>query len=375
MSSDLERRTTDKVAHLVGQGPDWVTLVRGVSELVNDVIPFTRTCWHSVDPGTILFTGSVNQGVSCSGSWLAEHEYVIDDVNRWWFLARGSHHVGSDGRSTHGDLSRSARHRSREGYGIGDELRVSFVRDGVYWGAASFLREEGASFFDERDIALLSGLGEVIAEGLRRSMLTSAPGPNELDRVAAGPGVVVFDEHGQLESISPAAEMWIAEMIEVPAPADPSQSKAVQAVAARARSLLEGQDPLGLEARSRVRTRTGRWLLLYGTRLSGAAPDRVAVVLQPATGNEVAPLVALAYDLTDRECQVTRLCMQGRSTKQMAQDMQVSAYTVQDHLKAIFAKTRVRSRGELVGQIFLEHYVPRWEEAPSPPPGWLALGD
>jgi hypothetical protein len=188
VSSDLERRTTDKVAHLVGQGPDWVTLVRGVSELVNDVIPFTRTCWHSVDPGTILFTGSVNQGVSCSGSWLAEHEYVIDDVNRWWFLARGSHHVGSDGRSTHGDLSRSARHRSREGYGIGDELRVSFVRDGVYWGAAGFLRDEGASFFDERDIALLSGLGEVIAEGLRRSMLTSAPGPNELDRVAAGPG-------------------------------------------------------------------------------------------------------------------------------------------------------------------------------------------
>ena len=375
MSQDLERRTTDKVAHLAAAGHDWVTLVSRLSELVGDVIPFTRTCWHTVDPGTILFTGSVNQGVSCSGSWLAEHEYIIDDVNRWWFLARGSRHVGADGLATHGDLTRSARHRSREGYGIGDELRVSFVRDGIYWGAAGFLREEGEPFFEEREIALLSGLGEVIAEGLRRSLLASATAPGESDGVSAGPGVVVFDEHGHLESISPAAEMWIAEMIEMPAPADPSQSKAVQAVAARARTLGEGQDPLGLEARSRVRTRSGRWLLLYGTRLSGATADRVAVVLQPATGNEVAPLVALAYGLTERECQVTRLCMQGRSTKQMAHAMQVSAYTVQDHLKGIFAKTQVQSRGELIGQIFLEHYVPRWEEASTPPSGWLALGD
>jgi DNA-binding NarL/FixJ family response regulator len=63
--------------------------------------------------------------------------------------------------------------------------------------------------------------------------------------------------------------------------------------------------------------------------------------------------------------------MKGYSTKQIAQALSLSAYTVQDHLKSIFNKTGARSRGELVGQIFLEHYVPRWEDAPVGASGWL----
>jgi len=184
--------------------------------------------------------------------------------------------------------------------------------------------------------------------------------------------VVLFDEHGNVESMSPAAQRWIDDMVEIPPPREPGESKIVQAVAAQARALMAGQDPLELGARSRVHTRSGSWLLLYGTRLSGGADGRAAVIIQPAAPNEVAPLVALAYGLSERECQVTRLCMQGHSTKQIARTLGVSAYTVQDHLKSIFDKTGVRTRGELVGQVFLEHYVPRWEELSQAPDGWFA---
>ena len=64
--------------------------------------------------------------------------------------------------------------------------------------------------------------------------------------------------------------------------------------------------------------------------------------------------------------------MQGLSTRHMAHALALSPHTVQDHLKSIFAKTGVRSRSELVSQIFLEHYVPRWEDIEDVPVGWFA---
>lgn len=372
MKREVERRTRDNIERLARAGLDWVTFSVEATEKLRRAIPFDRSCWHMVDPGTVLFTGSLNQNVGCSGAWLAEYEYVAEDVNKWWFLARSGRRAGATSLATHGDLSRSARHRSREAYGIGDELRGSFVVNGAYWGAAGFLRDSDRPWFTEENVRFLASLSEPIAEAFRRALLTAWVTTEE--PCDEGPGVVVFDENGNAESISPAAERWIAQMIEIPPPSVPADSKILQVVAARARTLRAGQDPLELAARSRVQTKSGRWLLLYGTRLSGRADGRTAVIIQPAAPHEVAPLVALAYGLSKRERQITRLCMKGLSTKQIAQTLGMSPYTVQDHLKSIFDKTGARSRGELVGQIFLEHYVPRWEELPDSPPGWFATG-
>lgn len=372
MNRDDVRRTRAQIVRLARSGLDWVTFSTEASDALSRVVPFDRSCWHTVDPGTVLFTGSLNQNVGCSGSWLAEHEYAVEDVNKWWFLARSGRRAGASSLATHGDLSRSARHRSHEAVGIEDELRASFLVDGTYWGAAGFLRDVGQPWFTEDDVRFLVSLSQPLAEGFRRALLIASIPTDEPSQ--DGPGVVVFDDDGRAESISPAAERWIDQLVEVPPPSDPSESKTVQVVAARARALAAGQDPLALAARCRAQTRSGSWLLLYGTRLSGGVEGRTAVIIQPAASSDVAPLVALAYGLSDRECQVARLCMQGRSTKQMAQSLGVSPYTVQDHLKSIFAKTGVRSRGELVGQVFLEHYVPRWEDLADSPPGWFAKG-
>jgi DNA-binding CsgD family transcriptional regulator len=380
MDRDLVRATRTAVERIAGRPLDWVALAMQADELLRDALPHTRSCWHTVDPGTVLFTGSLNRDVGCSGSWLATHEYVVDDVNKWWFLARSGRLAGATSLATHGDLSRSARHRSHTAYGIGDELRVSFVVDGLYWGAVGFLREHGQPWFTELDIQHLAALSETLARAFRRALVTSTIVTPDFAEDA--PGVVVFDADGEPESVSPSAERWAAQMVEIPEPATAAESKMIRAVAARARALAAGQDPLQLAARSRVQTRSGQWLLLYGTPLSRGAdggedggPDcRTAVIIQPAAPREIAPLMALAYGLTDRERQITALCIRGSSTKEIARSLAISAYTVQDHLKAIFDKTGVRSRGELVGQIFLEHYVPLWEQLPESPGGWHGFG-
>jgi DNA-binding CsgD family transcriptional regulator len=372
MNRERLRRARREITGLADSRLDWVSFAQATSEVLAGIVPFDRNCWHTVDPGTVLFTGNLNQGIACSGSWLATYEYLVDDVNKWWFLARSGRIAGATGLATHGDPSRSPRHRSHENYGIGDELRVSFVIGGTYWAAAGLLRDSDRRWFTEDEVGCLALLSEPIAHGFRRALLVTAPGA--IDGPAHGPGVIVLDGQGHPESVSPGAEHWIGQMVEIPPPAIPAESKIIQAVAARARSLDLGQDPLDVGARSRVRTRSGSWLLLYGTRLAGGADAaRTAVIIQPATPAAVAPLVTLAYGLSERESQVTRLCMAGLSTRQMANALALSPHTVQDHLKSIFAKTGVRSRSELVGQILLEHYVPRWEDIPDIPAGWIAM--
>ena len=364
----MVRATRTEVERLALRSLDWVTLATHLDEVLRRALGYTRSCWHTVDPGTVLFTGSLNRDIDCSGSWLAKHEYVVDDVNKWWFLARSGRLAGATSLATHGDPTRSARHRSHEAYGIDDELRVSFVVDGNYWAAAGLLREQGEPWFTEHDVRLVASLSATLARAFRRALLTSTvvtPCQQE-----DAPGVVVFDADGELESISPSADRWAAQMVEIPEPATAADSKMIRAVAARARAIPAGQDPLQLAARSRVQTRSGQWLLLYGTPLSSSPDGRTAVIVQPAAPREIAPLMALAYGLTDRERQVTAFCIRGNSTKEIAQHLAISPYTVQDHLKAIFDKTGVRSRGELMGQIFLEHYVPLWENISDSPAGW-----
>jgi predicted transcriptional regulator len=45
-------------------------------------------------------------------------------------------------------------------------------------------------------------------------------------------------------------------------------------------------------------------------------------------------------------------------TAEIADELFLSAHTVRDHVKAIFAKVGVSSRGELVARLFAEYYQP-----------------
>ena len=68
----------------------------------------------------------------------------------------------------------------------------------------------------------------------------------------------------------------------------------------------------------------------------GDADSRIALTFEPIRPHELAPLIADAYELTDREWAVTQLVARGLATDAIARRLFLSPWTVQDHLKSIF---------------------------------------
>jgi DNA-binding CsgD family transcriptional regulator len=77
-------------------------------------------------------------------------------------------------------------------------------------------------------------------------------------------------------------------------------------------------------------------------------------VIGPAGPGTVLPILAAAYGLTGRELEVIRGVLAGQSTREISASLYISGYSVQGHLKAIFAKVGGGSRGELDHRLALQ---------------------
>lgn len=132
--------------------------------------------------------------------------------------------------------------------------------------------------------------------------------------------------------------------------------------------------PLDLTPRIRLRTASDRWLVLHASRLrTTGAEGQIAVIFEEARPSEIAPLIVDAFGLTKREGEKTQLVLRGLSTAEVSEKLHITPNTVHDHFKAIFDKVGVRSRRELVGQIFAQHYQPRMASSHEPSAdGWFA---
>lgn len=343
-------RVIDKLESIAVSAGDLVTLWRETGPLLAEAVPhFGAACFFTVDPSSLLTTSHFQEGLpEIPGEWLGR-EYAEGDYNSMREVLQSPTGVGTLDDATGGrpELSRKF-HEEMQPFGCDQELLVALrTPDGETWGLVGLYRETGRPKFSSQDIDLLRRVAPGLAVGARHALLLGQAREPDLPQA---PGLVILDARLAVESVTLTSPGWLADLggtIETP-PAS---------VLVVAGHILSGN---ARQAESRVRTASGRWVVLHGSRLAHRdARPHVSVVIEAAQPVHLTSLLMRAYGLTTREQDVARLVLCGESTEMIARQMAIASGTVQAHLRNIFEKAGVRSRRELIAVAFHRHYEPR----------------
>lgn len=340
----------DVVRACYGATTDAVTLRDRVLARLQRLVPTDAAFFALLDPETLLFTTTwADAPLRASGPRFIENEFAeAVDVNRFAVLARARLPVATLDGATRGEWRSSARWREiMAPLGLGDELRAVLRVAGSAWGVLC-LHRAGSTTFSAREAEIVRRIGPHLAEAIRRlaAVTTSGASPGG-DRE----GVVVVDR-GVIAGITDGAASLLNELGHGARVGDAAPLLLLALV--RRLEALERGDDSGAVPAATLSTPRGALLGLHAARLrgsSGSMSGAVAVTLAPPTlDNRIAMRMA-AYRFTPAQRRVAALLVKGCSTKEMTAVLQVGGDTIQDHLKAIFARTGVRTRRELVSAL------------------------
>lgn len=323
------------------------------------VVPFDYVYFSTTDPATQLITSSVM--VDDPPAWLMavflENEFLQDDFIKFSEMIRDHQPVRVLSEATRHELHRSQRYRDMLApLAMEDELRAVFAVDQACWGTLCLHRAQVGWRYTAAEAAYVTQLAPHIADGLRKALLLDAP---PVEKTPDGPGVLILTEDLAIVATTAAAEYWLIELAETKRGDRHTLPLAVRTVVACLNAIERGQMSADSTPKVRLRTRSGKWLVLYASRLRNAVPAQITVIFEMAQPAEIAPLIMQSYRLTRREAEITQCVLHGWSTTDIAARLFISPNTVQDHLKAIFDKVNVGSRGELAARIFTQQYQPQ----------------
>jgi DNA-binding CsgD family transcriptional regulator len=324
---------------------DPLGLERAVAGQLRRVVPFDLWCGLTTDPQSALPTGGYHE----EGLPMQRMPHLVElendarpDFVALRSLASAPSPAAALHDATEGDPARSRRYRHvLEPSGIRHELRAAFRGVGGTWGALVLMRGTDEPAFSADEVALVASVSGTVAEGLCRTTMLAA-GPAPLSAGADRPGLLLCTVGARVtvDHLSEVAAEWLAEVSD--AADEDGLPYAVAALVHAAHHQAQG------DRRTRLRTRTGRWLTLHASRIGGTG---VSVIMEPTRAADLADLFADAYRLTPRERDVAILAVRGRSNTQIGRALFLSPYTVNDHLKRVFDKVGVSSRAELGAKV------------------------
>ena len=347
MWEERAERARRDIAAMAAGGMDLADLYTAALSVVQRAVPFEQGCWAGVDPESMAMTSITNWQPWPVGEHqfeeyflrFAQSEYTGQEPNTFVELMRRPRPVARISDAPHRDVARSVRINDLlKPLGLEHELRAAFRVDEACWGVGSIFREGGRDFTD-REVEFLSAVTATLAAATRAVVRGAHPtGPP-----GVGPVIVLAGLHGDLRAATPAAASWLAR-VEDAAPGRFSQT--LYAVVAQANAAASGT------ARARMRDAGNNWVMLQASRLiTGDDPEQMVVTVEPATTHELAGLLLMAYGVTARERDVCLEVLSGNPTAEIARHLFISPHTVHDHLKSVFEKVGVGSRGELVARL------------------------
>lgn len=341
-------RIREALTEVAATGVSVSTLHAEAIGLVGAVVGAELTCWASLDPETLVINAMTSGADRIPAEYepvLAETEYSPAESHRFAALA-----VQGRDLVRMSDLGRGERFASERftrvwrPLGFDRELRLLFSVDGLCWGAAGLVRS--GRDFSEREVEFLRAVAPAVATATRLAVRAAAQGTGPCPGRDRGedpaPAIVVVGPRGDLRSLTPGAAGW-RERLDDTRPGVFLTMMRVMAAGVRGSG--------GTEFRTRMRTDGGRWVALHAAPLLGSGEDLTAVVVEAASSQQMRGLLLAAYALTPRERTICEEVLAGRSTAEISERLFISALTVQDHLKSIFAKFEVHSRGRLVAAL------------------------
>jgi DNA-binding CsgD family transcriptional regulator len=330
-------------------GTDARTLRSQILEELRRAVRFDAHAWLLTDPQTAVGAAPV-----ADVPWMAELPRQIrlkyaTAVNRW--TALGDSPVALLHEATGGDLAQSLVWRDLLArHGVHDAASVVFTDRFGCWAFLELWRSETVGRFTREEADFLADLAEPLTLALRRCQASTFIVRPARDLPRVGPVVLVLSPELQVRGQTPETTEYLKMLIPPAQDRQPIPAVAYN-VAAQLLAIEDGVD--GNAPSARVHVSDGLWMTARAARLDGPGPSRgqdIAVTLEESSGAERVDMFGRAFGLTVRERELIDHLVEGRDTHEVAQRMFLSENTVQDHLKAIFAKTTARSRRTLLSR-------------------------
>ena len=347
MSEPSTRRAAERIDRMGRDCKDGRILRKLMLSEIASHVGFDAYVWVLTDPETEVGSDPLAAVPSALELPRLIRLKYSTPVNRWTSLVAPP--VACLHAATEGRLAQSLVWRELwAGYGVTDVASVAFRDRFGCWAFLDLWRTGATRPFTRRDVDYLASIAPKVTARLRRvQALTFQAAQAEPDR--HGPMVLVLSPELEVRGQTGDTDAYLRALVPPDGDGQPVPAGAYN-VGAQLIAREGGVDSHPPQAR--VYLRSGKWLSLSAARLAGRDPATgdIAVTIEPASTLERMDLFARAHGLSRRESELLVALSRGSDTRHLAAELFVSENTIQDHLKAIFEKTGVRTRGALLAR-------------------------